>query len=61
MMAAAAPMITSGLYVLVVYRTGVFTFTEGFLLRIPFLFIVGLFWLPGLPPKTRERRTRTRG
>jgi len=37
-------MITSGLYVLVVYRTGVFTFTEGFLLRIPFLFIVGLFF-----------------
>ena len=53
MMAAAAQnskafvigtMITSGLYVLVVYRTGVFTFTEGFLLRIPFLFIVGLFF-----------------
>ena len=53
MMAAAArnlkafvigAMITSGLYVLVVYRTGVFTFTEGFLLRIPFLFIVGLFF-----------------
>ncbi len=37
-------MITSGLYVLVVYRTGVFTFTEGFLLRVPFLFIVGLFF-----------------
>jgi diguanylate cyclase (GGDEF)-like protein len=37
-------MITSGLYVLVVYRTGVFSFTEGFLLRIPFLFIVGLFF-----------------
>ena len=53
MMAAAAQnlkafvigaMVTSGLYVLVVYRTGVFTFTEGFLLRIPFLFIVGLFF-----------------
>ena len=53
MMAAAAQnlkafvigaMITSGLYVLVVYRTGVFSFTEGFLLRIPFLFIVGLFF-----------------
>jgi len=53
MMAAAAQnlkalvvgaLVTSGLYVLVVHQTGVFTFTEGFLLRIPFLFIVGLFF-----------------
>ncbi len=37
-------LISSGLYVLVVYRSGVFSFTEGFLLRIPLLFIVGLFF-----------------
>jgi len=34
----------SGLYLLLVYRTGDFEATEGFLLRIPFLFIVGLFF-----------------
>jgi diguanylate cyclase (GGDEF)-like protein len=34
----------SGLYLLMVYRTGEFELTEGFLLRIPFLFIVGLFF-----------------
>ena len=34
----------SGLYLLMVYRTGDFEATEGFLLRIPFLFIVGLFF-----------------
>ena len=37
-------LISSGLYVLLVYRSGVFSFTEGFLLRIPLLFIVGLFF-----------------
>jgi len=37
-------LICSGLYVLLVYRSGVFSFTEGFLLRIPLLFIVGLFF-----------------
>ncbi|MDA2930222.1 diguanylate cyclase [Acidobacteria bacterium AH-259-O06] len=37
-------LITSGLYLLMVYRTGDFSFTSGFLLRIPFLFIVGLFF-----------------
>ncbi|MEE8348836.1 MAG: GGDEF domain-containing protein [Acidobacteriota bacterium] len=34
----------SGLYFLMVYRTGELLVTEGFLLRIPFLFIVGLFF-----------------
>ena len=34
----------TGLYLLMVYRTGGFSFTEAFLLRIPFLFIVGLFF-----------------
>lgn len=33
-----------GLYLLMVYRSGEFEVTEGFLLRIPFLFIVGLFF-----------------
>ena len=37
-------VVTSGLYILVVYRTGDFTVTTGFLLRVPFLFIVGLFF-----------------
>ena len=35
---------TSGLYLLMVYRTGELLATEVFLLRIPFLFIVGLFF-----------------
>lgn len=35
---------TSGLYALVAYNAGGFSFTSEFLVRIPFLFIVGLFF-----------------
>ena len=34
----------SGLYAFLVFKTGAFAFTSAFLLRIPFLFIVGLFF-----------------
>lgn len=34
----------SGLYTWLVYTTGQFSLTSGFLLRIPFLFVVGLFF-----------------
>ena len=37
-------IVASGLYLLMLYRSGEFLATEGFLLRIPFLFIVGLFF-----------------
>ena len=37
-------IVASGLYLLMLYRSGEFLVTEGFLLRIPFLFIVGLFF-----------------
>ena len=47
----------TGLYLLMVYRTGNFALTSGFLLRIPFLFIVGLFfgYLVYLQKVGRER------
>jgi diguanylate cyclase (GGDEF)-like protein len=37
-------MATIGLYILMVYRAGVFSLTPAFLIRIPFLFIVGIFF-----------------